>query len=103
LSRRVARFGRLAPMKHVLLYQPVDNVLELAPLHFEAHNAWALKFHAAGTLLMYGTFGDPASEGAMAIFTSREAADAFVADDPFMVNGVVARHEIREWDEVLSR
>ena len=38
----------------------------------------------------------------MAIFTSREAADAFVADDPFMVNGVVARHEIREWDEVLS-
>ena len=88
-------------MKQVLLYQPVGDVLELAPLHFEAHNAWALEFHAAGTLLMYGTFGDSVNQGAMASFTTREAAEAFVADDPFVVNGVVARHEIRDWDEVL--
>ena len=51
---------------------------------------------------MYGTFGDPATQGSMAVFTTREAAQQFVEEDPFVRNGVVARHEIREWDEVLT-
>jgi uncharacterized protein len=38
----------------------------------------------------------------MAIFTAREAAEAFVAGDPFVLEGVVTSDEIREWDEVLS-
>ena len=89
-------------IKHVLLYQPAADVLEKAPLHFDAHVAKANEFHARGTLLMYGTFGDPATQGSMAVFTTREAAEQFVAEDPFVRNGVVARHEIREWDDVLA-
>jgi len=38
----------------------------------------------------------------MAIFASREAAEEFVEGDPFVLHGVVARHEIREWDDVLG-
>ena len=37
----------------------------------------------------------------MAIFASREAAEEFVAGDPFVVNGVVRRWEIRDWNEAL--
>ena len=51
---------------------------------------------------MVGTFADPATQGSMAIFTTREAAEAFVAGDPFVVEGVVASYEIREWDEVYA-
>jgi hypothetical protein len=38
----------------------------------------------------------------MAIFRTREAAEEFAREDPFVLNGVVARYEIRDWDEVLT-
>ncbi|HXO22753.1 MAG TPA: YciI family protein [Thermoanaerobaculia bacterium] len=44
---------------------------------------------------------DPTA-GAIGIFTSREAAEEFIRDDPFVVNGVVAKWTIREWNEVLA-
>ena len=88
--------------KYVLLYQPSDDVLEKAPLHFPAHSARLQEFHGEGTLLMVGTFADPVNDGSMAIFTSREAAEAFVAEDPFVVNGVVASWRLLEWNEVLT-
>ena len=34
----------------------------------------------------------------MAVFRTREAAEAFVAGDPFVANGVVKGHEIRGWN-----
>ena len=37
----------------------------------------------------------------MAIFTSREAAEEFVREDPFVLNGVVSGWQIREWDEAF--
>jgi uncharacterized protein YciI len=37
----------------------------------------------------------------MAIFPTRAAAEAFVEGDPFVLNGVVRRWEIREWNEIL--
>jgi uncharacterized protein YciI len=88
--------------KYVLLYQPSDDVLEKAPLHFPAHSARLQEFHGDGSLLMVGTFADPVNDGSMAIFTSREAAEAFVAEDPFVVNGVVASWRLLEWNEVLA-
>jgi uncharacterized protein len=89
-------------MKYVLLYSSADDVMETAPVHFPAHRARVDEFHARGDLLMIGTFADPVKDGSMAIFGSREAAEEFVAGDPFVRNGVVASWELREWDEVLG-
>jgi uncharacterized protein YciI len=88
--------------KYVLLYESADDVAALAPQHFPAHWARCQDFHARGLLLMVGTFADPQTEGSMAIFTTREAADQFIAGDPFVLNGVVARWEVREWNEALA-
>jgi len=88
--------------KYVVLYESADNVLEKAPAYFRAHSERVDEFHAHGTLLLTGTFADPQEHGSMAIFTTREAAEEFVAGDPFVLNGVVRRSEIREWNEVLS-
>jgi hypothetical protein len=88
-------------VKYVLLYTSADDVLTRAPLHFGAHKARLDEFHARGQLLMVGTFGDPQTEGSMAVFATREGAEEFVAGDPFVREGVVARWELREWDEVL--
>jgi uncharacterized protein YciI len=80
----------------------VQHLESKAPLHFDAHWARALEFHARGVLQLIGTFGDPQEEGSMAVFTTREAAEEFVDGDPFVLNGVVSRWEIRDWNEALA-
>lgn len=88
--------------KYVLLYDSADDVASKAPAHFPAHKARLDAFHERGVLLMVGTFGNPQDEGSMAVFTSREAAEEFVKDDPFVLNGVVRAWHIREWHEILT-
>jgi hypothetical protein len=89
-------------MRYVLLYESAPDVLETAPVHFAAHVEFFQRYVAAGTLERVGTWSDP-REGAMCIFTTREAAEEFAAGDPFVTNGVVSRWTLREWDEVLTR
>jgi uncharacterized protein YciI len=89
-------------VKYVLFYEPAEDVMSRAPEHFPAHSKRIGEFHARGDILMVGTFGDPQRQGSMAIFPTREAAEEFVAGDPFVLNGVVRRHELREWNEVLA-
>jgi uncharacterized protein YciI len=88
-------------MKYVLLYEPAPDFMAKVPAHLEAHRALWKRFHGEGTLLMVGPFTDPPAAGAMAVFTTREAAEAFVREDPFVRHAIVARHAIREWNEVL--
>ena len=85
-------------MFHVVFYRSADDVANRAPEHYPAHVERCQEFSQRGTLLAYGTFGDPQTEGSMAIFTAREAAEEFVTGDPFVLNGVIAGHEIREWN-----
>ena len=89
-------------MKYVLFYESADDVLSKAPAHYEAHSARLKEFHDRGELLMVGVFGDPQEQGSMSIFRSREAAEEFVAGDPFVLNGVIKGWEIRDWDEGLA-
>jgi uncharacterized protein YciI len=86
--------------RHVLLYTSAEDVVSKAPAHLPAHRARLDEFHRRGVLLSVGTFGDPQQQGSMAIFTTREAAEEFARDDPFVVGGVVRSWEVREWNEV---
>ena len=88
--------------KYVLFYESADDVASRAPPHFPAHWARCQEFHARGLLLMVGTFADPQTEGSMAIFTTREGAEEFAAGDPFVLEGVVRRSEVREWNEAFT-
>jgi uncharacterized protein YciI len=89
-------------MKYVMFYESADDVASKAPPHFPAHVERLHDFHARGTLLMVGTFANPQEEGSMAIFTTREAAEEFIKDDPFVLNGVVRSWIIREWNEIFA-
>jgi len=88
-------------MKYVLFYDASVEGLAKAPENVAAHRARWQTFVESGELLMIGPFADP-RDGAMAIFTTREAAEAFAAGDPFVVNGVVAGWRVREWNEALT-
>jgi uncharacterized protein YciI len=90
-------------VKYVLLYESAEDVLAKAPAHFAAHKARGQEFHKRGSMLAYGPFGDPQELGSMAIFTSREAAEEFAREDPFVLNGVVRDWQILEWNEAFLR
>lgn len=66
-----------------------DEVLE----HLVEHRAWSKDAYDAGIMLFSGRQDPP--EGGILVFRapSREAAEAFVASDPFSVQGV-ARHQV---------
>lgn len=88
-------------MKYVLFYEAAPDAASTAPPHFPAHQELLSEFHGRGVLLMVGTFTDLVGRGAMAIFTDPGAAHEFVGRDPFVAHGVVTRHEVCEWNEVL--
>jgi uncharacterized protein YciI len=89
-------------MKYVLLYEATDDFRAKVSLHLEAHRALWKQFHSAGQLLMVGPFTDAPAGGAMGVFVTRDAAEAFVKADPFVAHGIVACWTIREWNEVLT-
>lgn len=47
-------------------------------------------------------FANTQEDGAMAIFSTEEAANDFVAGDPLVTNGLVRGWQVRAWDEGLS-
>jgi uncharacterized protein YciI len=89
-------------MKYVMSYTAVEDFLPLAQQHGPAHVARLHEFRDRGELLMVGVLDEPMNGDAMGVFTSREAAEEFIAGDPFVVNGVVATWTVRPWNEVLQ-
>lgn len=87
-------------MKVVMFYEVTPAGLALAPVHGAAHVQRLREFKARGTLLMAGPFADP-TQGALGVFTSREAAEEFIRGDPFVLNGVVSTWTLRDWNEAL--
>lgn len=83
-------------IRYVVFYESGD--LTLAAEHFPAHRARYTEFMNRGVLLSLGPFTD--RSGSIAVFTSREAAEEFAAGDPFVLNGVVSKWQVREWHEV---
>jgi len=86
-------------MKYVVLYEIAADATPKLREHFPAHRAWWGEFREQGTLLAIGPFSD--ASGAIGVFTTREAAEEFVAGDPFVASGAVGNWTIREWNEVL--
>jgi uncharacterized protein len=85
--------------RYVLFYENGDNFPAGAREHFPAHQARYQEFMRRGVLLSLGPLID-GEGGALAVFTSREAAEDFVAEDPFVLNAVVGKWQVREWREV---
>ncbi len=87
-------------MKYVLIYQSPDDLdLEKLRAVFPQHRERWSVFREQGTLLLIGPYANRA--GALAVFTTQEAAEEFAATDPFVLNGLVATWEIRAWNEAL--
>lgn len=88
-------------MKTLMFYELAADGFATAPVYYNAHVARLKEFHGRGVLLMAGPYGSP-PVGALGVFTSREAAEEFSKEDPFVLNGVVSRVTLQDWNEALA-
>lgn len=72
----------------------MDQIMAVYPRHKVVVEA----FIARGEVIGIGPFAD---RGNMAIFRTRVAAEAFVAQDPFVLEGLVKSVVIREWHDTM--
>ena len=74
----------------------MDAIMAVYPRHKTVVDA----FVDRGEVIGIGPFTDKG--GNLAIFRSREAAERFVEQDPFLLEGLIKSYEIREWaDQML--
>ena len=85
----------------MLLYVASPQGRARIPEVFPRHGAYIREFESRrpAELLSIGPLAEPAADepGAMGVFATREAAETFVAGDPFVTEGVVASWTIRTW------
>ncbi len=69
---------------------------------YPRHKAFLDQFLARGEVVGVGPFTD-AGGGNMALFRTRDAAEAFAKGDPFLLEGLVKEYEIKDWgDQMLA-
>jgi uncharacterized protein YciI len=81
-------------MKYAVLYEMTPDAPPKIREHMAAHRTWWEGFRRQGSLLAIGPFSD--TSGALGVFTTRAAAEEFVAGDPFAASGAVQKWTIWE-------
>ena len=84
---------------YILKYSVVDDFGTKRTPHRDAVISLAGRYKREGRLVMAGALGD--LTGATFIFSSKEAAEAFMLEDPYINNGLVTSHELAEWSVVM--
>ncbi len=86
-------------MKSVIIGEPSGATMEAIMAVYPRHKAVVDKYVGRSEVIGIGPFSD---KGNMAIFTSRTAAEQFVAEDPFLLEGMVKSYDIKDWhDDML--
>jgi hypothetical protein len=72
----------------------MDEIIKVYP----RHKVVVEKFVANGDVLGIGPFSDL---GNMAIFKTRAAAEQFIKEDPFVLEGTVKSYAIKDWNDTM--
>jgi len=87
-------------MKAVVIGVGSGASMDVVMAVYPRHKAVVDAFIAKGDVIGIGPFMDQ-GRGNMAIFRTREAAEAFVKQDPFILEGLIKSFEIRDWGDAL--
>lgn len=89
-------------MKAVIIYEPAGVSMDAIMKVFPRHKVLIDEFAARGEVIGIGAFGG-GGQGSMGIFKDRAAAEAFVARDPFVLEGLVAKYRIHDWSDSMLK
>jgi len=85
-------------MKTVVIGEPSGATMETIMSIYPRHKIIVDKYIEKGVVIGIGPFSD---FGNMAIFKTREAAEQFVKEDPFILDGLVKSFTIRDRNDDL--
>ncbi|QCP49551.1 YciI family protein [Trinickia violacea] len=90
-------------MHFLLMYEVAADYLERRGQYRAEHLELAWQAVERGELLLAGALADPV-DGAVLLFEgeSAEVAEAFVARDPYVRNGLVTSWKVRPWTTVVG-
>jgi uncharacterized protein len=89
---------------YLLFYEVAEGYAERRMPFRTPHLAHARAAVARGELVLGGALADPLDK-AVILFQgeSPEAAESFAANDPYVLNGLVARWYVRPWTTVVGK
>ena len=86
-----------------LIYHTVDDYVERRAAFRQKHLEVATAATDRGELLLGGAFTDPVDRALLVFRASdRSVVEEFARNDPYVVNGLVERWEIRDWNVVVG-
>ena len=91
-------------MHWLLTYDYVDDIATRRAPFREGHLGLVRDLHERGALLMAGAVGE-SIEGALLVFIAEDQAvvDDFVAQDPYVREGLVTAWRVRPWNVVVGQ
>jgi uncharacterized protein YciI len=86
-----------------LIYYLIDGYLARRAQFREEHLRQAHEAHSRGELLLAGALGEP-PDRALLVFRAPDIStpEAFARNDPYVINGLVTRWEVRPWIVVIG-
>jgi uncharacterized protein len=86
-----------------LFYHVGDDYVARRAQFREDHLRLADAAHGRGELVLAGALTDP-TDGALLVFRApdRSVAESFARNDPYVLNGLVTRWEVRSWAVVVG-
>ena len=87
----------------VLSYELVNDYVNRRTPYREQHLRLAKEAHQRGELILGGAFSEPADR-ALLVFrvAQRSIAEEFAKNDPYVINGLVLKWEVRPWTVVIG-
>ena len=88
---------------YALFYDVVDDYVARRAVYREEHLRRGREAHQRGELVLGGAFADPV-DGALLVFRTADRAvvEEFARNDPYVLNGLVTRWEVRSWMVVIG-
>jgi len=83
-----------------LMYELVDDYLARRGAFRQEHLGLAAAAHERGEIILAGAYSDP-PDRALLIFRAA-VAESFAQKDPYVLNGLVKRWEVRPWTVVIG-
>jgi len=90
--------------KHFLLiYEVVDDYVARRVPFRPQHLALAEQAAERGELVLGGALADPVDRALLLFWgPSRDVAESFASNDPYVQNGLVVKWSVREWTTVAG-
>lgn len=87
----------------VLSYELVNDYVNRRTPYREQHLRLARDAHRRGELILGGALSDPADR-ALLVFrvAQRSIVEEFAKNDPYVINGLVIKWEVRPWKVVIG-